>query len=543
MVEDSAVTTHTDSLPPMLDAARANSRRVESRDPATGEVWREYDSASPSDVARAVAAARRAQPGWAATPVRERATVLERFRRALYARRAEVAELICRENGKPPSEAMGTEVMLVLDFARFYRRRAPRLLRPRSLTPGNAAFWRKRVHITHEPFGVIGIISPWNYPFMLASAQVLAALVSGNAVVLKPSEFTPGTGVMIGELMRQAGLPDDVLHIIAGDGSAGAALIAGDVDKIFFTGSNATGLKVSRACAERMIACVLELGGSDPAIVLEDADIVNAVSGIAWGRFSNAGQTCVAPKRVFVVDGAYDAFVARLGETVAALQMGAGSSPDTDVGPVIRPQQRALLESQLDDALANGARIAARTPAGAGHTSGDGFFPPAVLTGVTSEMRVMREETFGPLLPVVRVRDADEAVRMANATQYGLSASVWGRDVRRARAVAARIESGSVSINDSIIQAGIAEAPHGGIKQSGSGRSHGEAGLLECVQTKTVIVDLVPRLREPWWFGYGPEQARGLDAFVRMWHGTSIAERAGGVWRSIKMLVRHERPL
>ncbi|MDQ6827487.1 MAG: aldehyde dehydrogenase family protein, partial [Gemmatimonadota bacterium] len=493
------MTTHTDTgpitAPPTLDTARANPRRVESRDPATGLVWRDYEAASATDVTRTVAAARRAQLAWGATPVRERARVLEHFRRALFARRREVAELICRENGKPPSEAMGTEVMLVLDFARFYRDRAPRLLRDRSLTPFNAAFWRKRVHITHEPFGVVGIISPWNYPFMLASAQVLAALVSGNAVVLKPSEFTPATGLMIGDLMRDAGLPDGVLHIVTGNGSAGAALVSSEIDKLFFTGSNATGLKVSRACAERMIPCVLELGGSDPAIVLEDADIAHAVSGIAWGRFSNAGQTCVAPKRVFVVGEAHDAFVAKLAEVVKALKMGAGSAPGTDVGPMIRPQQRAVLEAQLEDALAHGAYIAARTPVGG--ADGDGFFAPAILTDVTNDMRVMREETFGPLLPVVRVRDADEAVQMANATPYGLSASVWGRDVRRARAVAARLASGSVTINDSIVQAGIAEAPHGGIKQSGTGRSHGEAGLLECVQTKTLIVDLLPGRREP----------------------------------------------
>ncbi|MEP6692075.1 MAG: aldehyde dehydrogenase family protein [Gemmatimonadaceae bacterium] len=516
-------------------------RAVEARDPATGVVWRSFECASVQDVARAVERARAAQPAWGALGPRERARAIERFRRVLYRRRAEVAELICRENGKPPAEAMAAEVMLVLDFARYYRKRAPRLLRARSLTPSNMAFWRKRVRITHEAFGVIGVISPWNYPFMLAAAQVLAALAGGNAVVLKPSEFTPATGEMLGLLLREAGVPANVMQVVTGDGSAGAALVESGVDKLFFTGSNATGQRVALACAARMIPCVLELGGSDPAIVLDDAHLANTASGIAWARFSNAGQTCVAPKRVFVVDAVYDAFLARLATTVAALKVGAGATSGTDVGPMIRPQQRAVLEAQLADALARGARVVATARHEA--AGDDGFFPPTVLADVTPEMRVMREETFGPLLPVVRVRDADDAVRQANASPFGLSASVWGRDTRRAARVGEGIQAGSVTINDAIIQAGMADAPHGGVKQSGMGRSHGEAGLLECVQTKTVIVDLLPNVREPWWFGYGAEQAKGLDAFVRMWHAPSILERAGGVWRSIRMLVRHDRRL
>jgi succinate-semialdehyde dehydrogenase/glutarate-semialdehyde dehydrogenase len=272
------------------------------------------------------------------------------------------------------------------------------------------------------------------------------------------------------------------------------------------------------------------------------------VSGIVWGRFSNAGQTCAAPKRVFVAAPIYDRFLDRLAAAVSALRVGArpgaagGPSHDEcDLGPLIHPRQLEEIEAQLRDAVTRGARVVA----GGARRGGGGspFFAPTVLADVTPDMRVMREETFGPLLPVMRVRDADEAVAAANASAFGLSASVWGRDARRAAAVAARLEAGTVTINDALVAAGIAEVPHGGVKASGSGRSHGAAGLLECVRTKAIVADRLPGARQPWWFGYGREHAADIDAFVRFWHAPSLRERLGGAWRSAKMLFVHERPI
>ncbi|HKG93860.1 MAG TPA: aldehyde dehydrogenase family protein, partial [Gemmatimonadaceae bacterium] len=314
-------------------------RRSESLNPATGEVWRAYEPASPDEVRRAVARAREAQREWAARPVRERARVLERFRRALYRRRLEVADLISRENGKPAAEALGTEVSVVLDYARFYARKAPGALRGSWFTPASLAMWRKRVRIGYEPYGVVAVVSPWNYPFMLAGGVMLPALVAGNAVVLKPSEFTPTTGMLLGDLAAEAGVPAGVMTVIPGDGATGASLVGADVNKVFFIGSVATGKRVAAACAERLIPCSLELGGSDPAIVLDDADVRHAAAGIAWGRFSNAGQTCVAPKRVFVVDAVYDAFAAELRRVVEGLRVAPAGGAACDVGPLIRPSQ------------------------------------------------------------------------------------------------------------------------------------------------------------------------------------------------------------
>ena len=518
-------------------------RVAESRNPATGELWKQYPTATRTEVLAAVARAREAQPAWLAQPLAIRIQALRRFHDCLYRRRNEVADALTRENGKPRAEAMGTEVAIVLDYARYYADRAPRFLRTPWSGAGPLATKRKRIRILHDPFGVVGIISPWNYPLMLAGGAALPALVTGNAVLLKPSELTPTSGALLAELFHEAGLPDGIFTVLQGDGSTGAALCDAPVDKIFFTGSVATGRRVAIKCAEKLIPCGLELGGSDPAIVLADADLAHAASGIAWGRFSNAGQTCVAPKRVFVEAAAHDAFVTALVSAVGALRVGAGDAPSTDVGPMIRPDAVITLSAQRDDALAKGATIAVAAANTTDRAHAGNFFAPTVLTNVRADSRVLTEETFGPLLPVIKVRDADEAIALANATEFGLSASIWSRDVARAARLAERIEAGSVAINDSIIVGGMADVPHGGIKHSGYGRSHGMAGLEECVRTKTIVADQFASWRQAWWFGYGPAQAERIDAFVRMAHGPGLGDRLGGIVGVLKLLFAPQRPI
>jgi succinate-semialdehyde dehydrogenase/glutarate-semialdehyde dehydrogenase len=499
-------------------------RAPESRDPATGELWRRFEPTDAAGVHAAVARAREAQREWAARPVHERARVLERFRRALYARREEVATTIHRETGKPLVEALAAEVAIVLDFARFYARVAPRELADRRLRITAPAFWRKRVTLVHEPLGVVGVISPWNYPFMLAAGHVLPALVAGNAAVLKPSQQTTGSGLALVELLHEAGVPTAVVQLVPGTGGTGAALTSSTCDKIFFTGSEAVGRTVARGCAERLVPCVLELGGSDPAIVLEDADVAVAAAGITWGRFFNAGQSCVAPKRVFVVDAVYDRFLQALATELRHLRTGPTGS-GAEVGPLISASQRELLLAQLEDALTRGARVAAQGPLPSERA--ERFVPPTLLVDVTPEMRVLHEETFGPLLPVVRVRDADEAVARANDSTFGLSASVWGRDLARATAVARRVQSGTVLVNDVLAIAGMADVPYGGVKASGTGRSHGVEGLHECVRTRAIVVDRLPGLRQPWWFGYSDALRRGIDAYISLVHGDGAGQRLG----------------
>jgi succinate-semialdehyde dehydrogenase/glutarate-semialdehyde dehydrogenase len=518
----------------------ASGRTVESRDPATGAVWRAFDAASPADVKAAVARARTAAQGWRATPLATRLDVLRRFHDVLFERRHEVASLITRENGKPAGEALAAEIVIALDFSRYYAAEAPRFLKSGWFTPGPLALKRKRVRIGHDPYGVIALIAPWNYPFMLPAGVLIPALITGNAVVLKPSEYTPSCGAVLADLFADAGLPPDVLQLVQGDGATGAAVASAAVDKVFFIGSVATGRKVAVACAERLVPCSLELGGSDAAIVLADADVDHAARGIAWGRFSNAGQTCVAPKRVFVEAPAYDAFVAALSARVANLDLGPGADATHDVGPVIHPNAAKALEAQRADAILRGATVAAeaRSPA----PSGGAYVTPTVLTNVPADARVLTEETFGPLLPVVKVASEAEAIARANDSPFGLSASVWTRDAARGVRVAERIEAGTVAVNDAIIVAGMAEVPHGGVKQSGIGRSHGRAGLEECVQSKTVVTDVIPGMRQAWWFGYSERNALGIDGFVRLAHGPTLRDRFSAIGAFLKLLVKPDRP-
>lgn len=515
----------TDTLPPIA----ALSRLPESRDPATGEVWKRYPVADADEVRDAVARARAAQPAWAALPATVRADAIRLFARKLLARRQEAAIIVARENGKPVGEALGVDVGVTLALADHFAVAAPRFLRARWRRSQMLAAWRKRVTLVKEPYGVVGVISPWNYPMFLPLSSALPALLCGNAVINKPSEWTPGVAELVKECLHEAGVPADIYQVVHGAGATGAALCE-QADKIFFTGSEATGRKVALACAQRMIPCALELGGSDPAIVLADADLRHAASGIAWGRFSNAGQTCVAAKRVFVEASVYDEFLALLTAAVSQLRVGPGTDDQTDVGPMVRPEQRAAIDAQYADAVARGATTALRLTA----PEGDCYFPPTILTDVPADSRPMTEETFGPLLPVTKVRDVEEAITRANATTQGLSASVWTRDVVRGIAVAQRLQAGSVLINDACTAAGISDVPHGGFKASGLGKVHGELGLQECVRTKAITVDWFQSWRQPWWFGYGPAHRDNIDAFLVAAHGGSL----GAVLRALPRVLR-----
>jgi acyl-CoA reductase-like NAD-dependent aldehyde dehydrogenase len=537
--------TETVETPPASEEA-GRPRIIESRNPATGNVWKRYPAATPHEIANAVGRARTAQIRWAGQPVASRVRALRRFHDSLYRRRQEVADALVHENGKPAAEGLANEVAIALDFARFYADRAPGFLRASWTGAASLAMTRKRVRIARDPYGVIAVISPWNYPFMLSAAIVLPALVAGNAVLLKPSELTPTSGALLGQLLSEADVPTDVFAVLQGDGTTGAALCGSQVDKVFFTGSAEVGRRVAATCAERLVPCSLELGGSDAAIVLADADLRHAASGIAWGRFSNGGQTCVAPKRVYVEAAVYDGFVAALKDVLNGLRSGSGT--DCDVGPMIHADAAATLRAQRDDAIARGATVLTGMPgpstgADDGARARDNFFPPTVLLDVPTEARVLREETFGPLLPVVRVGDADEAIALANGSNFGLAASVWSADTARAALLAERLEVGSVSINDVIITAGMADVPHGGVKQSGVGRTHGMAGLEECVRTKAIVADRFPRWRQAWWFGYGADHATGIDAYLRLAHGTNTVERMRAIPALLKLVFAPRRPL
>src|SRR5208282_5219800 len=493
-------------------AAPSAQAFVDSINPATGDVTSRVEATPISALPDIFERARAAQPAWADRSLRERGQMLRKLRDVIFETREEIIEVVTRESGKPRVEAIFAELLLALDTADFLARRAPSWLRPERVPHHNLALKAKSGWLEFEPHGVVAIISPWNYPFSIPMSQIIAAVVAGNAVLLKPSELTPATGALVGRLFERANFPANLVQVIQGGGDVGAALVDAAPDKVFFTGSVATGRRIAEACARKLIPSVLELGGKDAMIVLADADLDIASSAAVWGGFTNCGQACLSVERIYVEQAAVERFIGLCVEKTKKLRLGPASDPDAEIGPLIRPRQLEKVEEQLREAVARGAKILTggkRRP-----DLGPNFIEPAVVTNVDHSMQLMRDETFGPVIAIQRVASADEAVALANDSPFALSASVWTRDSRRGRQTAGRLHAGSVMVNDVGSYYGICEAPHGGRGASGWGRSHSRFGLLEMVQVKYVDVDRLPRVAKSWWYGYTGELAASAGSFV-----------------------------
>ncbi len=510
------------------------TRQIASFNPATGERLREFDCADATEVSAAVQRARTAQPAWADSGLPHRIAILREFQRRLLEKKSEIARAITREAGKPVAEALTTEVLVVLDAARFLIENAHRLLRDEPVPHGNLATKLKTGSLVREPYGVIGIISPWNYPFSIPATETLAALAAGNAVVLKPSELTPLIALELRSLLHAAGVPPDVVQVIVGDGATGAALLESPIGKLVFTGSVATGKRIAAAAAERLLPVVLELGGKDPMLVLDDADVDVASSAAVWGAFVNAGQACLSVERCYVHRSLYEKFLAVCVEKTQKLRIGPGEDRETDVGPLIREQQLRIIEDHIEDAKARGARVLVggrRFP-----EIGRNFYYPTVLADVNHQMRIMREETFGPVLPVMPFDDDEAAERLANDSEYGLAASIFTRDRVRGERLARRIHAGTVMVNDVISCFGISEAPHGGFKSSGLGRTHGRFGLEEMVRLKYLDIDRMSGMKKIWWYGYGESFAQQIAGFLDMQFARSLGTRVKGALRAAAVI-------
>jgi acyl-CoA reductase-like NAD-dependent aldehyde dehydrogenase len=482
----------------------AEAGQLEVRNPATGGLLATVAIDSPARVAEKVARVRANQPAWEELGIDGRYEWLGRLRDWLLDNEERVLDTMQAETGKVRGDT-AAETIYLADLINFYGAKASKFIGDETVRPHSALMASKKLMVQHRPYPVVGVISPWNFPLALALGDALPALQAGAAVVVKPSEFTPlGIEEIVRAWKEEIGGPD-VFDCAHGTAETGGALIDA-VDFVQFTGSDRTGRKVMARAAETLTPVSLELGGKDPMIVLDDADLDRAANAAAWGSMFNSGQVCLSVERIYVEEPVYDEFVAKLTAAVRKLRQGADSrTPEKDVGAMTSPNQTAVVEQQVEDALANGAR--ALTGGKRVDSPGD-YFAPTVLVDVDHSMKVMREETFGPVVGVMKVGDAEEALRLANDTRYGLAASVFG-EKGRAERIGRRIEAGAVNVNDVIVNYVAMDVPMGGWKQSGIGFRHGEHGIKKYCRPESVIVTRFGGKREPTWYPY-TRSRRGL---------------------------------
>jgi acyl-CoA reductase-like NAD-dependent aldehyde dehydrogenase len=519
----------------MSDRQRTVRSAKQLVEPATGKRLAALKVDGPAAVRDAVRASRKAQEAWAKTPVRERQARVRAMGREIAARVDELSEVISRSTGKTRMDALSTDVFPGALMASYYARIAPRMLSPRRLGRSSILFFNKVCTLTRVPFGVIGIISPWNYPMGIPLHEVIPALLAGNGVILKVATQVQPVGEAIASLVKAAGFPAGLFSLVHLPGRvAGDAFLEAGIDKLFFTGSTATGRQVMARAAEKLVPVVLELGGNDPMIVLEDANLDRAAAGALWAGMSNAGQSCAGVERVYVVKEAWDGFRRRLVEQAGKLRVGPDLDFDVEVGSLTSEEQKRKVQGMLRDAMKKGARLASQS----GPSSGL-FLPVTVLENADRTMDAMCEEVFGPVISLEKVRDEEEAVQRANDSLYGLSASVWSRSRRRARRVASRLRAGAVTINDHLMSHGMAETPWGGFGHSGIGRSHGELGFDEMSQPRVIVDDLLHRApRNMWWYPHNRSVYEGLKGSIVALYGRGLSRRLAGMGRLVGTFMR-----
>ena len=517
-------------------AAKAKAKAaLESFNPATGELVGTVETITPAKVQGVVDDVAEVQPFWAQLSLADRARYMRRAADVLLDEIDDLAELLTREQGKPRVESYTMELLPTVDALKWIADEGPDILADERVPMPQAFLKTKRSKFVYEPIGVVGVIAPWNYPWSIPFGEVAIALMAGNGVVLKPASLTPMLGERIRMLFEKAGFPEGLVRTIHGGGRIGDALVKSSAGKIFFTGSVEVGYKVGVAAAKRMKGTVLELGGKDPQIVCADADVANAVSGAVWGGFANAGQTCSGIERVYVHRDLADRFLDGVVRETERLTVGDPLEWSTEIGPMVSEEQAKIVTELVDDAVEHGA-----TKRTGGATKVEGmkgsFIAPVVLTGVTHEMRIMKEEIFGPVLPVMIVDSEEQAVELANDSEFGLGASVWTTDRAKGERIARRIQSGMVWTNDHSFSHGACQCSWGGVKDSGLGRSHSKFGFYECVNVK--LVSWEPGwTRDFWWQPYDRDLGQAIRSSAQLLYGRNgkrleaLREGAGALAR------------
>ena len=501
--------------------------------PATGEELARVPRHRSADVRKAVTRAAQAQDLWAAQPVKQRVAVLKEMRNQLADRADELAEIISRDNGKTRTDALSTEVLPSIMALDYYCRKAPSFLKDRPLMPGSWIMANKAAKNIRVPYGVVGIISPWNYPFSIPFSEIVMALLAGNAVILKVATETQLVGGALEACFNRLDLPSGLFsHINLPGRVAGTALLEAGVNKLFFTGSVAVGKKLMAQAAENLTPVVLELGGNDPMLVCADADLERAACGAVWAGLQNSGQSCGGVERIYVHRSVYPTFVDLLAAKVHVMRVGYDRDYCVDMGSMTTAKQKAAVEKQVEQAIAAGARMAAQS--GLPDEPHGLFLPAMLLTHVDHTMAIMREETFGPVLCVVPVDHMEEALALANDSDLGLTGSVWTRNRRQGELLSRRIKAGVVMVNDHLMAHGLAQAPWGGFKQSGIGRSHGAVGMDEMTQVQCIVHDLMPGVRKNfWWHPHGPEIYEGVRGLIDLLFGRRLLRRLGGALKTL----------
>lgn len=510
---------------------------ITSINPATSEVLGRVKISSLEEIDAAVDRAQRAFSKWRRLTVRDRLQYVTCFHDALYAERHQLAEVITKETGKPLAESLVAEIFGVLETCVWLQANAEKWLKPEPVRLNKIFMPDKRAYNVYEPLGVVAVISPWNYPFSIPVSTMIAALAAGNAVVLKPSPKTAMIAEAVMSIFQKAGFPEDLVALVQGDRIEAERLINSRISRVMFTGSVGGGRAIAGLAAKKLLPVTLELGGKHAAIVLEDSNLDVIARPLVWAAFTNAGQACASIERMYVVRSIAKPLSEKIAALTKQLRLGNGLLPDTDVGPLIDENQIARIKDQIEDAIAHGAKVIAGGKER--RDLGGFFFEPTVIADAKQSMRVVREEIFGPVLPIVEVADEGEAIELANDSELGLGASVWSRDIARAERIARRIDAGMVWINDGLYTHVSPDAPWGGIKDSGYGRMHSAAELRDLVYAKNIGINKQRAME--WNFPYSAQSLDYIKGGIEIIHG-GISDRICGLQRAVRFLLTKRNP-
>lgn len=518
---------------------KLNINQTDCINPATGKSIGTSPIHSISDLKDAIDKAKIAYTDWASLPIKERINSIKKINEYLLANADRIADTVCEDNGKTKIDALATEVFPANIALKYYCKKAPKFLKDKKLSASTFIFSFKRSKVIRVPYGVIGIISPWNYPFNIPFAEVIKALLAGNAVILKAATETQQVGLILKECIESAGLPENIFTYINMPGRiAGNAFLENGVDKLFFTGSVNIGKKLAAKAADTLTPISLELGGNDAMLVCEDADVQRAAGGAAWAGFQNCGQSCGGVERIYVHEKVYNDFLKEFAKITESFRVGIGTNYDNDIGAMTSEKQISVIKKHINDALKKGARIYTQSMVPE-EVNLKNFIPATILTNVNHEMQVMKEESFGPIVGVMKVSSMEEAVELANDSDLGLTGSVWSKDRKNAITLAKQIQAGAITINDHLMSHGLHETPWGGFKESGTGRTHGEIGFNGMTQPQVIVNDILPFVeKDLWWYPYNKKLYDGLLGLQDFLYSTSLAKRFLGFWRTIRIVPR-----